>query len=106
MVFRSGPVAPGVAFITGGARGLGNAIGVSFAKEGARGVCLVDIQDETTFEEGRKAVEKYGAKVLLKASTVYLVLTSMIGLVHTCRCNKRGGRRASGRRSCQGVRKN
>jgi len=64
MVFRSGPVAPGVAFITGGARGLGNAIGVSFAKEGARGVCLVDIQDEATFEEGRKAVEKYGAKVL------------------------------------------
>lgn len=63
MVFRSGPVAPGVAFITGGARGLGNAIGVSFAKEGARGVCLVDIQDEATFEEGKKAVEKYGAKV-------------------------------------------
>ncbi|EXJ55089.1 hypothetical protein A1O7_08014 [Cladophialophora yegresii CBS 114405] len=64
MVFRSGPVTPGVAFITGGARGLGNAIGVSFAKEGARGVCLVDIQDDATFEEGKKAVEKYGAKVL------------------------------------------
>ncbi|KIW63538.1 hypothetical protein PV04_08531 [Phialophora macrospora] len=64
MVFRSGPVAPGVAFITGGARGLGNAIGVSFAKEGARGVCLVDIQDDATFEEGKKAVENYGAKVL------------------------------------------
>ncbi|OCT44282.1 2,5-dichloro-2,5-cyclohexadiene-1,4-diol dehydrogenase [Cladophialophora carrionii] len=64
MVFRSGPVAPGVAFVTGGARGLGNAIGVSFAKEGARGVCLVDIQDDATFEEGKKAVEKYGAKVL------------------------------------------
>jgi len=64
MVFRSAPIAPGVAFITGGARGLGNAIGVSFAKEGARGVCLVDIQDESTFEEGKKAVEKYGAKVL------------------------------------------
>ncbi len=63
MVFRSGPVAPGVAFITGGARGLGNAIAVSFAKEGASGVCLVDIQDEATFEEGKKAVEKYGAKV-------------------------------------------
>ncbi|KAJ9612904.1 hypothetical protein H2200_002845 [Cladophialophora chaetospira] len=64
MVFRSGPVAPGVAFITGGARGLGNAIGVSFSKEGARGVVLVDIQDKATFEEGKKAVEKYGAKVL------------------------------------------
>ncbi|KAK4937922.1 hypothetical protein LTR10_021563 [Elasticomyces elasticus] len=64
MVFRSGPVAPGVAFVTGGARGLGNAIGVSFAKEGARGVCLVDIQDEATFEEGKKNVEKYGTRVL------------------------------------------
>ena len=66
MAFRSGPVAPGVAFITGGARGLGNAIGVSFSKEGARGVCLVDIQDEPTFEQGKKNVERYGAKVGLK----------------------------------------
>jgi NAD(P)-dependent dehydrogenase (short-subunit alcohol dehydrogenase family) len=63
MVFRSGPIAPGVAFITGGARGLGNAIAVCFAKEGARGVVLVDINDEATFEQGKKNVEKYGAKV-------------------------------------------
>ena len=61
--FRSGPVAPGIAFITGGARGLGNAIAVSFAKEGAKGVALVDIQDEITFQKGKEAVEKYGAKV-------------------------------------------
>ena len=61
--FRSGPVAPGIAFITGGARGLGNAIGCSFAKEGAKGVALVDIQDEATFKEGKANVEKYGAKV-------------------------------------------
>ncbi|RVX67542.1 hypothetical protein B0A52_08895 [Exophiala mesophila] len=64
MVFRSGPNAPGVAFITGGARGLGNAIAVSFSKEGARGVVLVDIQDEKTFAEGKANVEKYGAKCL------------------------------------------
>ena len=61
--FRNGPVAPGVAFITGGARGLGNAIACSFAKEGARGVALVDISDEATFKEGKANVEKYGAKV-------------------------------------------
>lgn len=63
MVFRSGPVTPGVAFVTGGARGLGNAIAVSFSKEGARGVVIVDIQDEQTMNEGKAAVEKYGAKV-------------------------------------------
>lgn len=61
--YRNGPVAPGIAFITGGARGLGNAIARSFAKEGARGVALVDIQDEKTFNEGKANVEKYGAKV-------------------------------------------
>jgi len=59
---RSSPLAPGVAFITGGARGLGNAIAVSFAKEGARGVVIVDIQDEETFAAGRKAVEAEGTK--------------------------------------------
>lgn len=57
--FRTSALVPGVAFITGGARGLGNAIAVSFAKDGARGVVLVDIQDEATFAEGRKAVEEF-----------------------------------------------
>lgn len=61
---RSGPVAPGVAFITGGARGLGNAVAVSFAKEGARAVVLVDIQDAATFEAGKKEVESYGTECL------------------------------------------
>lgn len=61
--FRSGPVAPGFAFVTGGARGLGNAVACSFAKEGAKGVALVDIQDDATFNEGKANVEKYGAKV-------------------------------------------
>lgn len=48
--------------MTGGARGLGNAIAVAFAKEGARGVVIVDIQAEI-LEEGKKAVEAYGTKV-------------------------------------------
>ncbi|KAK3673218.1 hypothetical protein LTR78_006763 [Recurvomyces mirabilis] len=61
---RSGPVAPGVAFITGGARGLGNAIAVSFAKEGASGIALVDILDETAFAEGKAAVEACGIKCI------------------------------------------
>ncbi|KAF2825452.1 NAD(P)-binding protein [Ophiobolus disseminans] len=61
---RSGPLAPGIAFVTGGARGLGNAIAVSFAKEGARGVVLVDVADEATFQEGKKAVEELGTECL------------------------------------------
>lgn len=60
---RSGPIAPGIAFVTGGARGLGNAIAVSFAREGSKGIALVDIQDEKTFEQGKAAVTKYGTKV-------------------------------------------
>lgn len=88
---RSGPVAPGVAFITGGARGLGNAIAQSFAKEGARGIALIDINDDKTFEEGRKAVEQYGTKVSLWLYTTqyFYRLTIKIVPYHTGRCNKR-----------------
>lgn len=71
---RNGPIAPGIAFITGGARGLGNAIAVSFAKEGAKGIALVDIQDEKTFSEGKAAVEQYGTKVSLYKTILQLVL--------------------------------
>jgi NAD(P)-dependent dehydrogenase (short-subunit alcohol dehydrogenase family) len=41
----------------------GNAIACSFAKEGAKGVALIDIQDEKTFNEGKAKVEQYGAEV-------------------------------------------
>lgn len=36
---------------------------MSFAKEGARGVVIVDIQDEATFEQGKKNVEAFGTEV-------------------------------------------
>ncbi|KAF2093740.1 NAD(P)-binding protein [Rhizodiscina lignyota] len=61
---RTGPVAPGVAFVTGGARGLGNAIAVSFAREGARGIVIVDVNNEETMKEGVKAIEGQGTECL------------------------------------------
>lgn len=60
---RQAPNAPGVAFVTGAARGLGNAVAVSFAKEGARAVVIVDINDEETMNKGKAAVEAHGAEV-------------------------------------------
>lgn len=59
---RQGPNAPGVAFVTGASRGLGNAVAVSFAKEGARAVVIVDINDEDTMKKGQAAVEVHGAE--------------------------------------------
>jgi len=64
MVRRTGPLAPGIAFVTGGARGLGNAIAVSFARDGAKGVVIVDVNDEETMNAGKKAVEDEGAECI------------------------------------------
>lgn len=60
---RSGSQVPGVAFVTGGARGLGGACAVAFAKEGASAVVIVDIGDEQTLKSGQQAVEAFGVKV-------------------------------------------
>jgi NAD(P)-dependent dehydrogenase (short-subunit alcohol dehydrogenase family) len=61
VAYRTGPNTPGVAFITGGARGLGNAIARSFAKDGARAVVIVDILEDA-LQEGKKRVEALGTK--------------------------------------------
>lgn len=73
---RSGALTPGFAFVTGGARGLGNAIAVSFAREGALGVALIDIQDDMTFAKGKAAVEAFGTKVSINMSQSFPVVPS------------------------------
>lgn len=37
---------------------------LTIVPSGAKGVALVDIQDEATFQTGKEAVEKYGAKCI------------------------------------------
>ncbi len=62
---RSRPIVSGIAFITGGARGLGNAVARSFARDGATGIALIDIQDDEVFARGRAAVEELGVRVCI-----------------------------------------
>lgn len=69
---RTAPITPGIAFITGGARGLGNAVARSFAKDGSAGIALVDVQDEATFQEAKEAVEKLGTEVCSVRPQPYL----------------------------------
>ncbi|CZR51688.1 uncharacterized protein PAC_01565 [Phialocephala subalpina] len=52
-----------MAFVTGGARGFGNAIAVAFSREGARGVAVIDINPQA-LTEGKKIVESFGTKCL------------------------------------------
>jgi len=60
---QSSSLLPGVAFVTGGGRGLGLAIAVSFAKSGARGVVIADIQDDETMESAKAEVESHGNQI-------------------------------------------
>lgn len=90
---RNGPNAPGVAFVTGGARGLGNAVARSFAKEGARAVVIVDINNEEIMEKGKAAVEAHGAEAseVRLGSSIVKLLTASSSIVpdYPSRCHQR-----------------
>ena len=61
---RSGPLAPGIAFVTGGASGLGNAIARSFAREGAKAIVIVDMNGKA-LQGGKERIEGIGCEVCL-----------------------------------------
>ena len=63
---RSGVLAPGIALVTGGASGLGNAIARSFARDGAKAVVIVDIGNEERLSFGKKRIEDIGTEVSVR----------------------------------------
>lgn len=55
--------AGGVAFVTGGARGLGLAVAISFAREGCSGVAIIDVLSDDILAGAKAEIEAAGAKV-------------------------------------------
>jgi NAD(P)-dependent dehydrogenase (short-subunit alcohol dehydrogenase family) len=55
--------AGGVAFVTGGARGLGLAVALSFAREGCSGVSIIDVLPDDILAAAKSEIEAAGAKV-------------------------------------------
>lgn len=60
----SGKLANKIAFITGGDSGIGKAVAVLFAKEGAD-IALSFLNEDKDAEETKTSIEKYGRKCLL-----------------------------------------
>jgi NAD(P)-dependent dehydrogenase (short-subunit alcohol dehydrogenase family) len=56
--------AGGVAFVTGGARGLGLAVALSFAREGCSGVTIVDVLSDDILAASKAEIEAAGVKCL------------------------------------------
>lgn len=52
----------GVVFVTGGARGLGNAVACAFAREGCA-VVIADVLPDEDMEHGKSEVVKHTQKV-------------------------------------------
>lgn len=56
-------IVSGIALVTGGARGLGNAVAAAFARNGCKAIAIVDILSDEEMNRGKQKVEKYGAEV-------------------------------------------
>jgi NAD(P)-dependent dehydrogenase (short-subunit alcohol dehydrogenase family) len=65
----SGKLQDKVAIITGGDSGIGRAVAIAFAKEGAA-VAIVYLEEEKDANETRRLVEEHGGKCLLIAGDV------------------------------------
>lgn len=53
----------GVAYVTGGARGLGFAVACSFAREGCSAVVIVDVLPDDVMQKSSTEITNLGAKV-------------------------------------------
>jgi NAD(P)-dependent dehydrogenase (short-subunit alcohol dehydrogenase family) len=94
MAKRSGLITSGVAFVAGGFRGLGYAGSVCFAKEGARGAALVEINDDETMRAGRLEVEEHGTKACRTSDSP---MTSVLNGLKGCAVSGGKSRRNQGR---------
>ncbi|MDB5198996.1 MAG: oxidoreductase [Chitinophagaceae bacterium] len=64
-----GKLANKIAFITGGDSGIGKAVAVLFAKEGAD-IAIVYLNEDKDAEETKNSIEKYGRKCFLIAGDI------------------------------------
>lgn len=53
----------GVAVVTGGARGLGLSVALSFAREGCGGVAILDVLSDQELQASKTEIEAAGTKV-------------------------------------------
>jgi len=66
-----------VALITGAARGIGKAIALKYASEGAN-VAFTDLNIDENAEKTKAEIEAFGVKALAIASNAVKVLTSLM----------------------------
>lgn len=57
------PTLGGIAYVTGGGRGLGHAVAAAFARAGCSGVTIIDVLPAAELEAAKRGIEELGAKV-------------------------------------------